>query len=370
MKNKGLSILIACLLMIIPCNNYSIEEQSSAAKKIGWIALAGAVLVGGYAAYKKIVSYIKERPKLAFLDAAQKNDCFMITKLLRDGIDVNVTDSNGKTALIFAAQKGHVEAVKCLLNNPQIKIDQQDNFGSTALMFAAQENKCSIINILLENGADINKSNLNGNTALMFAATEGHTDAVQCLLVNPNITINQQNKAGITALILAVTVDNCSNINVLLENGADINKSTLNGNTALIRAVDEENSNGVQCLLNDPNIIIDQQNKHGETPLLLAIYKKNKVIIKQLLDAGADPELNDKTGLTPRDLAIRVIYPKGYREAVFSNPFATNPPRRLNVPVEIQSDAEILSLINKAILKKHRVVNPFTYTTVSEPSVD
>lgn len=414
-------MITAFLLIITPYHNYGMEEESSTAKKIGLIALIGAAIGGGYLAYKK---YIQGGQSDAFLNAAKENDCSTITKLLDDGIDVNVIDSDGRTALIFAAQKGHIEAVQCLLDNPHIKVDQQDSFGSTALMFAAQENHCPVINILLEHGADINKGNTKGTTALRFAVAEGHMEAVKCLLSNPQIKIDQVGTDGGTALSLAVFYNNCPMITILLEHGADINKIVLEsgipvlalavaqghmeavkcllsnprikidqpsnggltalmhaaqdnncpmitilleygadvnkdtpmyGDTALLFAVDEGHMEAVKCLLNNPYIAIDQQNKKGTTALSAAINTKNKLMIKELLDAGADPEFVNKFGVTPRNNAIKIIYPEGYAAAIQSA--ATRFPQP-----SITSDAEILSLINKAIIRKHGGVNPFIET--------
>jgi ankyrin repeat protein len=223
-------------------------------------------------------------PNDVLLDAAQNNDCLMITQLLNEGADINISESiGGSTALMIAAYYGHQEAVQCLLNNPNIVIDQQDYNGRTALMFAAAEDKCPIIQNLLKHGADCNIADSAGDTALMITVSKENIDAVQSLLSCKNIAINQQDDQGSTAL-------------------------------------------------------------------LLAIYKKNKLIIKLLLDAGADPELANHRGVTPRKAAIQITYPEGYQ---------ANSPELLNMPIKIGGDAEILSLINKAIIRKHGGVNPF-----------
>jgi ankyrin repeat protein len=223
-------------------------------------------------------------PNDALLDATQNNDCSMITKLLNEGADINISESiGGSTALMIAAYYGHEEAVQCLLNNPNIVIDQQDDNGRTALMFAAGTGNCSIIQSLLNYGADCNITDPAGDTALMITVSKGNIDAVQSLLSCKNIAINQQDDQGSTAL-------------------------------------------------------------------LIAINTKNKPIIKLLLDAGADPELANHRGVTPRKAAIQITYPEGYQ---------ANSPELLNMPIKIGGDAEILSLINKAIIKKHGGASPF-----------
>ncbi len=339
----------------------------------------------------------------AFIKAAQNNDCSTIKKLLSYGADINTTNSEGVTALMLAIGNRYTDAIQCLLSNPDIAINQQDNTGMTALMLAAVINNCRIIRILLAHGADINKANFKGQTALILAVLRGNTNAVKRLLSNPNLAIDQQDNKGYTALmvsliffsrtknkltirrllnagadpeIAAPEIDNnaaltplevaegtgdqevidliqnaindkqntalieaaknndCPTIQKCLNNGANINIATSNGFTALMIAIDREHTDAVQCLVGNPNIAIDQRNNEedNDTALMLALLGKNKLIIKLLLDAGADPELADSKRRTPLKVAQQI------------------------------GDAEILSLINKAILKKHGVVNIVTKT--------
>ena len=46
--------------------------------------------------------------------ASLKNNANIVRKLLQKKADVNIKDSNGKTALDFAVAKGHDEIVKLL----------------------------------------------------------------------------------------------------------------------------------------------------------------------------------------------------------------------------------------------------------------
>ena len=106
-----------------------------------------------------------------------------------------------------------------------------------------------------------------------------------------------------TPLMQAASSDNYSIIQILLNGGADITKTDVNGNTALIIAVNLSHIEAIECLLNNPHIIINQQNNSGYTALLIALFRGRKSIIKLLLDAGADPELANYEGLTPLQAA-------------------------------------------------------------------
>ena len=97
----------------------------------------------------------------------------MIKTLLERGADVNKGDRNGKTALMRAAEDGHIETIECLLNNAYVAINQRTQEGLTALMFAVrgQENNEDIVKIFLRYGADVDQQDIRGRTALMIAIT-------------------------------------------------------------------------------------------------------------------------------------------------------------------------------------------------------
>ena len=52
-----------------------------------------------------------------FFQAAKNGNYEIIKSLMFEGVDVNAKDSDGWTALMYAAQQGHVEIVNLLLNN-------------------------------------------------------------------------------------------------------------------------------------------------------------------------------------------------------------------------------------------------------------
>ena len=69
-------------------------------------------------------------------DAARKGDAAAVKKLLAEGVDVNTKFRYNATALFYAADHGHVEVVKVLLDHGAA-MDLKDTFyGFTPLMLA------------------------------------------------------------------------------------------------------------------------------------------------------------------------------------------------------------------------------------------
>ncbi|GIS36607.1 MAG: hypothetical protein Ct9H90mP8_0270 [Pseudomonadota bacterium] len=75
--------------------------------------------------------------------------------------------------LIFAASRGHTEAVEIMLNlnaDPDSRDERQWN----ALMWAAKNGHTATVQLLLKTGLDINSMGSKNWTPLMLAAGGGH----------------------------------------------------------------------------------------------------------------------------------------------------------------------------------------------------
>ena len=249
------------------------------------------------------VNFTKIGSTTHLMSAARLGNSSIIQILLKYGADINKADPERITALMLASDYGHIKAAQCLLNNPAIEINKQTVWGVTALMMAAQNNNCDMIQLLIQYGADINTAKSAGKTALMIATANGHIQAAQCLLRSTTIAINQQNYDGQTALMLAAESNNCHLIQLLIKYGADVNKYDEYDMTALMYGVLQGRTDTVQCLLNSPNLAINQQYEDGSTALLLSLFGTNRAITQLLLAADADPEIANFTGLTPLEKA-------------------------------------------------------------------
>ena len=109
---------------------------------------------------------------------------------LEQGLDVNKTDPDGRTALLMASFEGHTGIVRLLVEN-EAPLDHRDAAGRSALMYAASGPNHETVRLLLEAGADPNIVDKGeGFTALMFAAAEGQLEVVRVLLRhNANVSV-------------------------------------------------------------------------------------------------------------------------------------------------------------------------------------
>ncbi len=73
---------------------------------------------------------------------------------------------------------------------------------------------------------------------------------------------------------------------------------------SLMELVKKNDTEQVLKLINAGHVNLNEQGSDGNTLLMIAIMKKNKEMIKHLLDYGADTELSNNIGLTALDIAM------------------------------------------------------------------
>ncbi|KNB74736.1 ankyrin [Brevibacillus reuszeri] len=102
------------------------------------------------------------------------------------GADTTVTNRFGGTALIPAADRGHVEIVRELLTTSDVNVNHVNNLGWTALLEAVilgdgGKNHQAIVKLLIEHGADVNLADNDGVTPLQHAKKRGYREMIDAL---------------------------------------------------------------------------------------------------------------------------------------------------------------------------------------------
>lgn len=88
---------------------------------------------------------------------------------------------------------------------------------------------------------------------------------------------------------------NC--MKILLESGMDPNSTPIL--SVLMQSIWGEHEECVKVLLQDSRTDIEMCNLFSETPLKIAVMRRNEACIKMLLDAGANPNGRNRYGMTP-----------------------------------------------------------------------
>ncbi|WP_265535913.1 ankyrin repeat domain-containing protein [Sphingomicrobium astaxanthinifaciens] len=258
-----------------------------------------------------------EQLRLALLHAAKAGNADSVRRLLEQGAspDVRSNGEPGWTALQVAIIENHDAVVDALLAggaDPRFANDA----GSDALMSAAKRNRLGAMRALLDAGADVSarSSGNNGVSALHFAAVAGHGDAIE-LLARAGADLDMADRDGTLPLHYAINEGHHDAAKRLVEYGADVDVPFPNsGRTLLARAVSQGDAALTDWLLAsgaNPNIA----DPKGETPLFAAIRAENDALAETLLDAGADPRHTSLAGVTPSQLYAELAQQRAAAEA-------------------------------------------------------
>jgi ankyrin repeat protein len=231
---------------------------------------------------------IKSKTLLHF--ACAYGSTILVKTLLRVGIDPNIPDSKGTTALHFAITG---------------KYNDEEIVKRNVLTLKNVDSSLQIIKALIKYGARADLKDNKGRTPLYYATIHAQDIIVRYLIEECKSKINIADndlKFPLHGVRLRSTAK------LLFENGAAI---TLNlkdkwGQTPLHLAVNKNNKTLVQWLI-EHGAYIDAKDKRGRTPLYIAVMNYNIEIIQLLLSRGA--RLDEKTcyGETPRMLAFSCL---------------------------------------------------------------
>ena len=121
-----------------------------------------------------------------FLYASAEGLFEIVQLTIEANADTRLTNRFGRTALIPAAERGHVEIVRELLTRTDVDVDHVNNLGWTALLEAiilsdGGERHQQIVQILVDHGANVNLPDSNGITPLAHARQRGFAQIIGIL---------------------------------------------------------------------------------------------------------------------------------------------------------------------------------------------
>ena len=160
-------------------------------------------------------------PDTRLVDAARQRDRATARALVMSGVDVNIADGDGSTALHWAAYHDDLELTAALLK-AGARIDATTRIGGmTPLFMAARNGHAAIVAALLAAGANAREVNANGTTVLMVAAASGDAAAVTAL-IDAGADVHATDATnGQTALMFAAARNGVDAISILLARGAN-----------------------------------------------------------------------------------------------------------------------------------------------------
>jgi len=214
----------------------------------------------------------------------------LITRVLVDDVDERIRVQ----LLIMCAQQGETARLVSLLGTDLQEAHARANAvhepsGTFALLMAAENGHTEIVKALLDAGAEVNRSHHEGGFPLLIASQDGHAEIVKALIA-AGADVNQIDPAsGAFALLVAAEGGHTETVTALLAAGADVEAvNETNGSFALLMAAQDGYTDVVEALLAAGADVERTSKTNGNFALLMAAQGGHTETVKALLAAGAD----------------------------------------------------------------------------------
>ncbi|KAF0900983.1 hypothetical protein E2562_037164 [Oryza meyeriana var. granulata] len=203
--------------------------------------------------------------------SAAKGHHEIVSLLIESGVDINLRNCRGQTALMQACLYGHWKVVQILVLF-KANIHKKDCFsGATAIHFAALRGHTRCLRLLV---ADYVPS-LPEFWNVMHAKSTDETNKEAFDAVALRRLINSKSDGGVTPLHLAALHGHAESVQLLLDLGASVSEVTINDGSTI-------------------DLI-----GSGSTPLHYAACGGSAVCCQLLVAAGANMRSQNTNGLTP-----------------------------------------------------------------------
>jgi ankyrin repeat protein len=305
-----------------------------------------------------------------FCSAASRGEIQKLKRALRNGVHIDETDTNGRTALHCAASEGQLECVRFLLDS-SASLNIQDKYKNTPLNDAVRHQHDAVaaelrrsgaasvqlpgyemgvlmctfgfegdkvqLERMLANGVNVNIADYDKRTALHLASSQGHLQVVEYLLER-QADVNCTDRLGFSPLVdalrhdrseiqkllrskggqllgMEVSVELCNaaavgdvpRMRALIENGANPNAGDYDSRTALHLAASNGETSALDYILRCiENINVNPLDRLGGTPLDDANRHGHAVAVAMLEAAG---------GLRQDDPSLQAIADKVHAES-------------------------------------------------------
>jgi len=180
-----------------------------------------------------------------------------------------------------------------------VNLNHTDSVGKTPLHIACFYQNIDIIEFLIDNGANPNAKNYEGLTPLHDACANGYTNII-ILLINKGCDINVRANDGVTPLHVATINNHIHIIPILTERGANLESKDNVGLTPLHYASEDDFYGFAMSTLLDKKANIEAKTNNRKTPIHYACKNGNFKILEILIKYKAnlnETASNDKNAL-------------------------------------------------------------------------
>jgi len=237
----------------------------------------------------------------SLIKATKSNDVDAL-EILSQEHGISGVDAREQTLLFYAVKSQSYRVLNHLLK--ELDVNQANYKNETPLLIASRLGDLKAITLLLEAGADVRRSNDLRQTSLMLASQKGSEESVRALIL-AQASINALDAMGESALFYAIRGRNKSIILELIRHGINVHALNDQKNT-IIHEIAHIGDVRLLKLMISNQVHPYGLNVHKQSALHLATFKHHIEMVKELLDLGLEPELNDHFGMSSKKYALEV----------------------------------------------------------------
>ncbi|XP_019857542.1 PREDICTED: serine/threonine-protein phosphatase 6 regulatory ankyrin repeat subunit A-like [Amphimedon queenslandica] len=217
-------------------------------------------------------------------------------------LDLCAVNDEGMAPIHLACSEGRLNLIKYIIEHIPSSLElPHGKHGRTPFLIAVYFSQLEVIKYLISKKCNVSATDDEGSGAVHISV-EGHLNVLKYLIDNNYCNPNATNYQDRTPLHAAVAANEFEILEYLLS------KSKPSMSVAWLR--------GMKCLLDSPHhiynnphnaVLINVQDKDGNTPLHLACQKKKQKMVSLLLKASLSNNnllITNKKGQTPLHLAV------------------------------------------------------------------
>lgn len=264
-------------------------------------------------------------PDAALVQAVKRCDVEFIEVLLDAKANPNAFAENGDTLLDICIDKGEVIVAEILLDH-NADPNLQNREGETPLLRACKDDNLALVDLLITNKADVNLADQSFNTPLIAASDRGNMAIIDLLFKNgadwKNIKMlfragMQEKRRKYIQILIERSVKEEEYVEEMKKNTVDADEVTLEickheYELVLNEMGDKTHFMGVVTPDNEQEKLAEREGQLEryklDEMLTDAVIKKNISKLKEALEKGADPNMDNPEGLSNTRIIHIVVW--------------------------------------------------------------
>ncbi|XP_071098480.1 serine/threonine-protein phosphatase 6 regulatory ankyrin repeat subunit B-like [Haliotis cracherodii] len=191
--------------------------------------------------------------------------------LVKEKVNIELTDDSGNNLLHLACHGGNVSIVEYLL--PQFNINSRGGNGWTPVMYAAVNGNSDVFQLLVSRGADLSLEDDYNNSVFHLGCIGGNRTIVKDLLTKADK--NSRGNLGRTGIMKSAWAGNADVFKLLMTKKVDLKTVDDNNDTILHLASQDGNCSIVDYLIGE-KFEINCRGKNGMTTLMSTAWSGQK----------------------------------------------------------------------------------------------